>query len=88
MQQVSVYKGALRTTLEAIPCGNIIGLVGLKGVYTGETVSSEPMEPFEAIKHIFEPVITKSIKPKNSADLPKLVEVLKAVGKRRPDNQD
>ena len=84
LQQVSVYKGALRTTLDAIPCGNIIGLVGLKGVYTGETVSSEPMEPFEAIKHIFEPVITKSIKPKNSADLPKLVEVLKAVGKEDP----
>ncbi|MDI6737418.1 MAG: elongation factor EF-2 [Nanoarchaeota archaeon] len=81
LQQVSVYKGALRTTLNSIPCGNIIGLVGLKGVFTGETVSSEPMEPFEAIKHIFEPVITKSIRPKNPADLPKLVEVLKAVGK-------
>lgn len=81
LQQVSVYKGPQRITLESIPCGNIIGLVGLKGVFTGETVSSEPMEPFEAIKHIFDPVITKSIKPKNPADLPKLVEVLKAVSK-------
>lgn len=84
LQQVSVYKGAQRVTLEEIPCGNIIGLVGLKGVFTGETVSSEQMEPFEAIKHIFDPVITKSIKPKNAADLPKLVEVLKAVGKEDP----
>ncbi|MBU2638928.1 MAG: elongation factor EF-2 [Nanoarchaeota archaeon] len=84
LQQVSVYKGAQRVTLEEIPCGNIIGLVGLKGVFTGETVSSEQMEPFEAIKHIFEPVITKSIRPKNAADLPKLVEVLKAVGKEDP----
>ena len=84
LQQVSVYKGAQRVSLDNIPAGNIIGLVGLKGVFSGETVSSVPVEPFEAIKHIFEPVITKSIEAKSAADLPKLVEVLKMVSKEDP----
>ena len=60
-----------------IPSGNIIGIVGLKDTFAGETISSEPMEPFEAIKHVFEPVITKSIEAKKASDLAKLIEVLK-----------
>ena len=87
LQQVSVYKGAQRTALESIPAGNIVGLVGLKDTFAGETISSEPIEPFEAIKHIFEPVITKSIEPKKAADLPKLIEVLKQVAKEDPSIQ-
>lgn len=84
LQQVSVYKGAQRMAIDEIPAGNIIGLVGLKDTYAGETVSSEPMEPFEAIKHIFEPVITKSIEAKRASDLTKLIEVLKEVSKEDP----
>jgi elongation factor 2 len=84
LQQVSIYKGAQRMAIDDIPAGNIVGLVGLKDTFAGETVSSEPMEPFEAIKHIFEPVITKSIEAKKASDLPKLIEVLKSVGKEDP----
>ncbi|HLC22469.1 MAG TPA: elongation factor EF-2 [Candidatus Nanoarchaeia archaeon] len=84
LQQVSVYRGAQRMVLDEVYAGNIVGLVGLKGVFSGETVSTEEMEPFEAIKHIFDPVITKSIEPESSADLAKLVEVLKQVGKEDP----
>jgi elongation factor 2 len=84
LQQVSVYKGAQRTALDSISAGNIVGLVGLKDTFAGETISSEPMEAFEAIKHLFEPVITKSIEPKKSADLPKLIDVLKQIGKEDP----
>ena len=84
IQQVNVYKGAQRIAVDAALAGNIIGLVGLKNTFTGETVSSFKMEPFEAIKHIFEPVVTKSIEAKSPADLPKLVEVLKQVGKEDP----
>lgn len=84
LQQVSVYRGAQRMVLDEVYAGNIVGLVGLKGVFSGETVSIGEMEPFEAIKHIFDPVITKSIEPESSADLAKLVEVLKQVGKEDP----
>ena len=84
VQQVSVYKGARRTVVEEVSAGNIVGIVGLKDVFAGETVSKEPMEPLEAIKHLFEPVVTKSIEATKAADLPKLIEVLKQVRKEDP----
>ena len=84
VQQVSVYKGAQRVIVDEVSAGNIVGIVGLKDVFVGETVSRTPIEPFEAIKHLFEPVVTKSIEAKKSADLPKLVEVLKQVSKEDP----
>jgi elongation factor 2 len=84
VQQVSVYKGAQRVIVDEVSAGNIVGIVGLKNIFVGETVSKTEIEPFESIKHIFEPVITKSIEAKKAADLPKLVEVLKQVGKEDP----
>jgi len=84
IQQVSIYKGAQRAVVEEVSAGNIVGIVGLKDVFAGETVSKEPMEPFEAIKHLFEPVVTKSIEATKAADLPKLIEVLKQVRKEDP----
>jgi len=84
LQQVSIYNGAKRETVDSAPSGNIIGVTGLKGIFTGETVSLKPIEPFEEIKHIFEPVITMSVDAKKPSDLPKLVEVLKQVNKEDP----
>jgi len=84
VQQVSVYKGAQRVIVDEVSAGNIIGVVGLKDVFAGETVSKEPIEPFEAIKHLFDPVVTKSIEATKAADLPKMVEVLKQIGKEDP----
>ncbi|MEX0933104.1 MAG: elongation factor EF-2 [Candidatus Pacearchaeota archaeon] len=84
IQQVSVYKGAQRIVVDQVEPGNIVGVVGLKNVFVGETVSKHEIEPFESIKHLFEPVITKSIEATKSADLPKLVEVLKQIGKEDP----
>src|SRR3989344_3756192 len=84
IQQTSVYKGAQRVIVDKVSAGNIVGVVGLKDVFVGETVSREEMEPLEAIKHLFEPVVTKSIEATKAADLPKLVEVLKQVGKEDP----
>jgi elongation factor 2 len=83
-QQVSVYKGAQRVQLDEVVAGNIVGIVGLKDVVVGETVSRNPIEPFDAITHIFEPVVTKSISAKRTADLPKLIEILRQVGKEDP----
>ncbi len=84
IQQVSVYKGAKRILSEKAIAGNIVGIVGLRDVVAGETVSEKGIEPFEAITHLFEPVVTKSIEAMKAADLPKLVEVLRQVGKEDP----
>jgi elongation factor 2 len=84
VQQVSVYKGAQRIVLESVSAGNIVGIVGLRDIVAGETVSKNEMEPFEAITHLFDPVVTKSIEATKAADLPRLIEVLRQVGKEDP----
>lgn len=86
LQQVTIYKGAQRIQMEEIPAGNIVGLVGIEEAFSGETVTSVgvDMQPFEAIKHIFEPVVTKSIEPKNPGDLTKMVNFLRQVNREDP----
>jgi len=83
IQQVFVANGAKRELVESLPAGNIIGIAGLKA-FPGETVTLTEQEPFEAISHIFEPVITKAIKPEKPGDLPKMIEVLRQVSKEDP----
>jgi elongation factor 2 len=83
IQQVFVMNGAKREIIERVPSGNIVAVGGLKS-YPGETISEVPSEPFEKISHIFEPVVTKAIEAKSPADLPRLVEILRVVGKEDP----
>jgi elongation factor 2 len=86
IQQVAVYKGAHRIQMESIPAGNIIAVIGLPEAFSGETICQPDvdMAPFEAIKHLFEPVVTKSIEPKNPQDLPKIIEFLRQVSREDP----
>jgi elongation factor 2 len=84
VQQVGVFMGPDRVTAERVSAGNIGAVVGLKDVYVGETISLEPMEPFEQIKHYSEPVITKSIEVKEQKDLPKLIDALRSISKEDP----
>ncbi len=85
IQQVGVYMGPERLNVDEVKAGNIAAVIGLKDAYSGETVSTEKIEPFEPIKHFSEPVVTKSIEAKNPADLPKLIEVLRLVAKEDPN---
>ncbi len=84
VQQVGLYMGAERINVDSVSAGNIVAVTGLREAYAGETVCEERIEPFEAMKHFSEPVITKSIEAKNTSDLPKLVEVLRQVAKEDP----
>ncbi len=85
VQQIFVYNGAKREIVDDVPCGNIIGVAGLKHAKPGETVTSGgPAEPFEKITHIFDPVVSKAIEAAKPADLPKLIEVLHQVEKEDP----
>lgn len=83
VQQVFIYNGAKRDLVESAPAGNVVGIAGVRA-FPGETVTFEPEEPFEALSHIFEPVITKSIRPEKPGDLPKMIEVLRQVAKEDP----
>ncbi len=83
-QQVAIYMGPDRIGTEKLTAGNIGAIIGLRDLYVGETISSEPIEPFEQIKHYSEPVVTKSIEAKNSNDLGKLIEALRGISKEDP----
>ncbi len=81
--QVFMYRGIKPESLDAVPSGNVLALGGITA-NAGDTITSEPEHPFEELKHIFEPVITKAIEPVRPQDLPKLVEVLRKVAKEDP----
>ncbi len=83
LQQVLVYNGIKPEQLDQVPAGNVLALVGLN-CDVGDTITVNPQTPFEEIKHIFQPVITKSIEVLKSQDLPKLIDVLRKVGKEDP----
>jgi elongation factor 2 len=81
--QVMMYQGIKPEIIGQVPAGNVLALAGVTAT-AGETITSEPTQPFEELKHIFEPVITKAIEPMKPQDLSKLVEVLRKVGKEDP----
>lgn len=86
VQQVAIFKGINRVPVDEVTAGNVVAIVGIPEAFTGETIcdADYPIEPFAEIKHIFEPVVTKSIEPKNPMDLPKLVDALRKIGKEDP----
>jgi len=83
MQNLYIYNGIKPEIIESIPAGNVCAISGVLG-NAGETVTLDEEQAFEELKHIFEPVITKAIEPKNPSDLPKLIEVLRKVGREDP----
>lgn len=86
VQQVTTFIALKRVPIDVVPSGNVVGLVGLTEAIVGETICDPnyPIEAFEAIKHIFEPVVTKSIEPKSPQDLPKLIDILKTLSREDP----
>lgn len=85
-QQVGVYMGPERINTDKVPAGNIVAITGARNAVAGETVS-EPgrkIKAFEGLEHISEPVVTVAVEAKNTKDLPKLIEVLRQVGKEDP----
>ncbi|MFA6461845.1 MAG: elongation factor EF-2 [Candidatus Woesearchaeota archaeon] len=83
VQNVYIYNGIKPEIMEFLPAGNVLAISGVVG-NAGETVTIDEEQPFEELKHIFEPVITKAIEPKRQGDLPKLVEVLRKVSREDP----
>jgi elongation factor 2 len=85
-QQVGVYMGPERINTDNVPAGNIVAITGAKNAIAGETITTygTKIAPFESIEHISEPVVTVAVEAKNTKDLPKLIEVLRQVGKEDP----
>ncbi|OGJ12900.1 elongation factor EF-2 [Candidatus Pacearchaeota archaeon RBG_16_35_8] len=83
IQQLFIYNGIKPEQIEELGPGNVLAIAGVTGE-AGETITLEPETPFEELKHIFEPVITKAIEVKKMSDLPKLIEILRKVSKEDP----
>jgi elongation factor 2 len=83
IQQVLIYDGVKPEQVEEVSAGNVFAVSGIIGE-AGETITLEPEHPFEEMRHIFQPVITKAIEVEKAADLPKLIEVLRKVAKEDP----
>ena len=82
VQHVSLFMGPERLMVEEVPAGNIAAIIGLADAQVGTTISTTAdMVEFEEIRHVSEPVVTVAIEPKKMGDLPKLIEVMRKVGK-------
>ena len=86
IQQVCIYMGAFREVVGQLGSGNIPALLGLQDARAGETLSgSKGIAPFESVKYVTEPVVTIAVEPKNSRDLPKLIDTLRRLSIEDPN---
>jgi len=80
VKEVFVCMGAFREAVEAVRAGNIVGLSGVDGVLTGETLVdsrfSRGIVGFEGFRVVVEPVMTVALEPRKPRNLGRLAEVL------------
>lgn len=78
--------GRYTEAIEDVPCGNIVGLVGVDQylVKTGTITTFEQAHNMKVMKFSVSPVVRIAVEAKNPADLPKLVEGLKRLSKSDP----
>ena len=82
VQQVSMMVGGDRITVPAVVAGNIAALTGIRSAAAGVTVAkNKDFEPFEAIRHYSDPVVTVAVEPKSMKDLPKFIDALRTLAK-------
>ncbi len=87
IQLVSVAVGADRMPVEEVVAGNMAAVSGIRDAISGSTITDTDMEAFEPILHYSDPVVTVAIEAKNTADLPKLIDVLRSISKADPSIQ-
>merc|ERR1712066_25505 len=86
IQRTILMMGRYTEAIEDVPCGNIVGLVGVDQylVKTGTITTFEQAHNMKVMKFSVSPVVRVAVEPKNPADLPKLVEGLKRLAKSDP----
>uniref|UniRef100_A0A8C2H4B9 Elongation factor 2 n=1 Tax=Cyprinus carpio TaxID=7962 RepID=A0A8C2H4B9_CYPCA len=86
IQRTILMMGRYVEPIEDVPCGNIVGLVGVDQflVKTGTITTFENAHNMRVMKFSVSPVVRVAVEAKNPADLPKLVEGLKRLAKSDP----
>ncbi|XP_042354364.1 elongation factor 2 [Plectropomus leopardus] len=86
IQRTILMMGRYTEPIEDVPCGNIVGLVGVDQylVKTGTITTYEQAHNMRVMKFSVSPVVRVAVEAKNPSDLPKLVEGLKRLAKSDP----
>jgi elongation factor 2 len=87
IQRCVLMMGRTQESVEDVPCGNVVGLVGVdKFIVKTATIcdADQDPHPLRDMKYSVSPVVRVAVDTKNPADLPKLVEGLKRLAKSDP----
>jgi elongation factor 2 len=86
IQRTVLMMGPRVDPIENVPCGNVVGLVGVDQflVKTGTITTYEHAHNLKVMKFSVSPVVRVAVEAKNPGDLPKLVEGLKRLAKSDP----
>jgi len=86
IQRVQIMMAGKTEAVDDVPCGNTVGVVGIDAfiLKTGTITDFDGAHNIKVMKYSVSPVVQQSVRPKNAADLPKLVEGLKRLSKSDP----
>ena len=86
IQRTILMMGHYMKPIKDVPCGNIVGLVGVDQflVKTGTITTFKHAHNVQVMKFSVSPVVRIAVEAKNPASLPKLVEGLKRLTKSDP----
>merc|ERR1711998_184847 len=86
IQRVMLMMAGKTESIDDVPCGNTVGVVGVDAyiLKTGTITDNDTAHNIRVMKYSVSPVVQQSVRPKNPADLPKLVEGLKRLSKSDP----
>eukprot|EP01059_Diplonema_ambulator_P003331 TRINITY_DN12_c0_g1_i6.p1 TRINITY_DN12_c0_g1~~TRINITY_DN12_c0_g1_i6.p1 ORF type:complete len:858 (+),score=395.17 TRINITY_DN12_c0_g1_i6:52-2625(+) len=88
IQRTVLMMGRYQEAVEDVPCGNVVGLVGVDSfIVKTATLTDEDCAdayPLRDMKYSVSPVVRVAVECASPADLPKLVEGLKRLSKSDP----
>ncbi|XP_052145328.1 elongation factor 2-like [Oryza glaberrima] len=88
VQRTVIWMGKKQESVEDVPCGNTVAMVGLDQFITKNATLTNEKEvdacPIKAMKFSVSPVVRVAVQCKVASDLPKLVEGLKRLAKSDP----
>ncbi|KAJ9442976.1 Elongation factor 2 [Diplonema papillatum] len=88
IQRTLLMMGRYQEAVEDVPCGNVVGLVGVdQFIVKTATITEENCDdcyPLRDMKYSVSPVVRVAVQCASPADLPKLVEGLKRLSKSDP----
>lgn len=87
IQQVGIYMGPDRVSVEKAPAGNIAAVIGMEDAIVGETIVEKDIEAqgFEDLQYVSEPVVTIAVEPKEYKDLPQLIDEMRRISREDPN---